>query len=576
MRLSHSWLLLAWVCGSPAAAETAAPPRFGLWSDAAEVVDAEGPAIVRVPTAALILSGQSGGAIPLSVLATPVAAAHGAPWVSVLTEIGGSAFTGEEAEIGIEIFVYALDPAGNVAGSTAQSFRLDRARYGPRLASGLEVFTPLALAPGDYTLRVLVRHLQTRELGVGGWPLTVPALGAETTVLLPPGWSATAAGRLLILPSPDAEVEGAAKAPAVHRAGAADSRPRAADRASPRLRRRLQLPRQEIAAGYRQALRRLADGDEPAARERIADLEYRAAGTAPLALDDLAEVEWRILAEIAGERWQSVLPVVLLHARLIDDYQRRQAVHLTEHALRMSSRLAEELAERAASPAARAEAVQALAGLGGRFQRLQRLGESDALLERAVALDGGHAAVRLALAANDERRGRYPEVVEELEPLVERHPDHHQGRLRLALNLARVGRGEEARRLLAELRLTAAPDWIAELAFQEGARLALLEEPPDVALGLLEQALRRWPNHPTLSIQMASVLDRLDRPRAARQRLRGLGKPVPGPRHGSARVRYAEWPDELRQVEPLLAASSELRRADLARLLASSAVADAP
>ncbi len=689
-------LLLAALVVLGGAVSAAAGPRFEPWSGplsgTAEVIYSEGPAVVRVATAALILSGQSGGSIPLSVLASPLPAADGGTGpVSVLIEIGGSAFAGEESEIDVEVFLYALDAAGDVEASVSQRFRLRRELYGPRLADGLAVFAPLTLAPGSYDLRVLVRRPQSAELGVNSWPLTVPSADDVAPVLLPPWLLAPAAGRLIALPSPASDVAGVTTAPlillddagagsdpyfpsaaprleasrtvfgcllgrqapaqgvltarfelddgtvaaeltlaperrpspwpglealwfslrtpdlpsgryrlrlALTAAGSepaespsvwvevkaphaprvaslADSETAATDLRTMIRSRRLQLPPREIEAGYLRALRRLADGDEAAAREMIADLERQAAGAAPRALDELADVEWRTLAGFAGDSWESLLPVVWLHERLIDDYERGRAVNLAEHSLRSSVRLARELSERASSASARAEAVQALASLGGRLQRAQRLGESDALLERALALDGGHAALSLALAANDERRGDYLQAVEELERLVARHPGHAEGRLRLALNRARVGRGDEALRLLGELTAAGVPEWIAELAFQESARLAVLDGQPDTARSVLERALQRWPRHPTLSIQLASLLDHLGRPIAARERLRVLDRATDA--HDSARVRYTEWPDELRQItEPELAERYERRRVELARLLGVVAVTDAP
>ena len=110
-------------------------------------------------------------------------------YVPVLIEVEGQSllagFTGDV--LPLEVYVYALDSAGGVQDFFAQTLPLDLSQTGAALKqSGLKYFGHVDLLPGDYTVRVLVRNLETGRASLKVLPLTVPDFALGGTVLLPP------------------------------------------------------------------------------------------------------------------------------------------------------------------------------------------------------------------------------------------------------------------------------------------------------------------------------------------------------------------------------------------------------
>ncbi len=119
---------------------------------------AERRAVVRARAAALLLSGQQGGGIPLHVLALPGMGSSGE--TAIVVEAAGppllDGFDGTALEV--EIFVYALDSRQEVVSGSSQHLSLDLRRHREVLEQGgLKAVTSLPLPPGSSLLRVLVR-----------------------------------------------------------------------------------------------------------------------------------------------------------------------------------------------------------------------------------------------------------------------------------------------------------------------------------------------------------------------------------------------------------------------------------
>ena len=644
------------------------------WTGIAGVVRACGPAVVRVPTAALILGGQAGGTIDVSVLATPLPSGGPKHPIAVLTAIGGP---GPAVE-GIDLFVYALDAAGEVAAVDTHSLRLEaEQRAGKR---GLKILSSLELPPGDYTLRVLASAGgRGTEYGLVVQPLAVPDLTGDATALLTPWWleplepsrvalpagdpgpalhplavegdRSPDAGRELFLPAarpaigagatanvsllaralgtlpvqlvarfesaggagieapfevlerrpapwpdlelllteirlpelpggeyslrvvlrhPEAEtvtspslpvtIEGAGTPQLKSEGtGRAAVDPPAALRQGRRKGRKYRLPEDETAGAYRHALRLLADGDTAPAGEALRQLETGAARHA--AFDQLEKIERQVLLELEATSPDGLLPVALLHADLLPVYRRLALAPLAEHGLRMSRRLLTRVAEEG-SPATRGVAGRALTELAGVLMRAGRLLECEELFELALDADKDNAVARLGLGVSHERRGRYELAAEVLEPLAEKV--HVEARLRLALNLERLGKTERSRLLLQTLT-GASPDWIGLLAAQETVRIAIHERRHGDASRALIAALERWPDHPGLRLQQAFLLDRRGKSRQARDQVASL---IAGSGTGAQnpRDRYNRWPASDAAQRQLRASAGE-RLADLGRAL---------
>jgi VWFA-related protein len=148
-----------------------------------------------------VVGGQEGGAIATSVLAAPFQGAGDKAYVPVLIEVDGkSLLAGSRgAALPVEIYTYALDENGTVQDFFAKTVGLDLKKVEPVLQqSGLKLYGDLALAPGSYSLRVLVRNGATGALSSRVVPLAVPAFRRPQTVLLQPFFP-EAPGRWLLI-----------------------------------------------------------------------------------------------------------------------------------------------------------------------------------------------------------------------------------------------------------------------------------------------------------------------------------------------------------------------------------------
>ncbi|HET9227215.1 MAG TPA: hypothetical protein VFR31_11140, partial [Thermoanaerobaculia bacterium] len=148
---------------------------------------------LRVETAALLMSGQEGGTVPIAALAFPLPGAGGKARVAVLIEADGAEIL--EGQTGdllrLEVCLYAVtsapDGSGRVSGSRMDTVEIDLARLGADLEkSGFKYLGELQLAPGEYALRTLVRNSATSEVGLRVLPLSVPDFPESRNVLLPP------------------------------------------------------------------------------------------------------------------------------------------------------------------------------------------------------------------------------------------------------------------------------------------------------------------------------------------------------------------------------------------------------
>ncbi len=321
-----------------------------------------------------------------------------------------------------------------------------------------------------------------------------------------------------------------------------ESPPVEADRAEPepiqrrKKGRRYRLPEAEIARAYRKALSLLAGGEAEIAHQALRELEAGAARRA--VYDQLEKIESQVLLRLTKESPNALLPVAVLHADLILIYRSEAHAPLAEHARRMSIRLARSIAGQGSSDGVRAAAGALLIELAGSLLRAGRLGEAQQLFEIALEADEGNAVACLGLGVSHEWRGQYEEAVQALEPLAER-VDQAEAQLRLALNLERLGRSARSRPLLESL-IVATPDWVALIAIQETARIALAEERYDQASKVLGQALKRWPDHHGLRIQEAYLSDRDGAPRRAREQVVSLISTADSA--SSPRDRYNRWP----------------------------------
>jgi VWFA-related protein len=151
-----------------------------------------------------VVNGEEGGALSASVLAAAFQGPGGPgakAYVPVLIEVDGkSLLAGAQAKtLPLEIYAYAMDEKGTVQDFFARTLGLDLGKVEPVLQkSGLKFYGDLSLAPGSYTLRILVRNGTTGALVAKVLPLEVPAFTQAATVLLPPFFPETPGRWLLV------------------------------------------------------------------------------------------------------------------------------------------------------------------------------------------------------------------------------------------------------------------------------------------------------------------------------------------------------------------------------------------
>ena len=141
-------------------------------------------------TASQIMSGEESGPVGAAVMVAPFRAADGLAYVPVVIEVDGpSLLAGGQGGTALpaEIFVYAMDEAGNVQDFLTQTMGLDLAKVqGILQQSGLKFFGHLDLPAGRYSVRVLVRNGATGAHALRVVNLDVPAFTQGTPELLPP------------------------------------------------------------------------------------------------------------------------------------------------------------------------------------------------------------------------------------------------------------------------------------------------------------------------------------------------------------------------------------------------------
>jgi hypothetical protein len=149
-----------------------------------------------------VVSGQEGGPVGLAVLAAPFKVGGEKAYVPVVIEIdGASLLAGSQgAATPAEVYVYALDDKGAVKDFFTQTMGLDLAKVGDSVRrTGVKFFGDLDLAPGSYSIRVLVRNGQTGAAGMRVASLDVPAFSAQSAPVLLPPFFPEPAGRWLMV-----------------------------------------------------------------------------------------------------------------------------------------------------------------------------------------------------------------------------------------------------------------------------------------------------------------------------------------------------------------------------------------
>jgi len=177
-------LLLAWVAMG-AAGSAASPPKDPA---KATVIETQTKAVVRALEAAIILSGQEGGAIRLAVW-NGLFMESGRSGRSVLVvEVDGPAVLEGSAgdQLELDLYLYALRGDQDVESSISRHVRVDLGRHRSLIESGgLKLLVSIELSPGDHMLRLLVRT-GAQDFGVRSFPVSVPETAGDGIGSRPP------------------------------------------------------------------------------------------------------------------------------------------------------------------------------------------------------------------------------------------------------------------------------------------------------------------------------------------------------------------------------------------------------
>ncbi|HEX6203779.1 MAG TPA: tetratricopeptide repeat protein, partial [Thermoanaerobaculia bacterium] len=332
--------------------------------------------------------------------------------------------------------------------------------------------------------------------------------------------------------------------------------------------RRNERAERAVATAYRAVLERLAAGERDGAAADLARIEGEVLAGVP---DDpfavLTRAQDGVLSALAARDAEALLPVALLHT----DVYRRQRDESRFGLATRSRTQAIAAAERyaAASPIDEAEAFASgvLAMIGDELQRAQVRRSARDLLERATALDAENRFALLHLGAGLEKVADYAGAVTALRRLISVDPKAPEGRVRLAINLLRLGQTAEATTLLERLIGEDNPEWVLSLAYQTLATERLRGGDAAGAAALLRRGAARLPGQPRLRVQLAYALDRAGSPGEASDMLARLDGAGGGP---SPRHQYNLWPEGGRdELERQLVQAGLVRLPRLAAALAA-------
>jgi len=190
----HRWvirvglgLILASVALPPAAESQTPSP-----SPAPPILESVSTGGIETRAVALILSGQQGGDLASEAGVFP----RPGGGVDLVLDVDGASLFASRDESGaagslpanptdpsgsvpepviIEIYAYALDPGGGLRGYLTEAFRLeDAAQIRARASGGIKFLGRMALAPGDYSLRLLALYRRADRFSLLALPFTVP------------------------------------------------------------------------------------------------------------------------------------------------------------------------------------------------------------------------------------------------------------------------------------------------------------------------------------------------------------------------------------------------------------------
>jgi tetratricopeptide (TPR) repeat protein len=292
---------------------------------------------------------------------------------------------------------------------------------------------------------------------------------------------------------------------------------------------------------YREALVHWAAGETDMACSELVALETRVVRDADLrTARALLRWEEKVVDQVAADDLEVLVPIANLHFEVFRRYLDLGAIGhalVQRHSRIMIHDLALLYRKQSGSEGARLVASHQLASLAELLQRGAQHQAAAELYTQAADLDPHNAVPPLSLAIIYEKFEQYRSAVAWLRKVLAIAPKHAEARLRLAINLGRVGETAEALALLEGLTAEPADSWLTPLAFQEEARLLDRRQSLGKAADVLRAGLERFPQSVRMRVQLAATLDRQGKSQEARRVLSDVTQLKPDPQDG-ARFRY--------------------------------------
>ncbi len=555
---------------APSRAEASSAPTGGKEPSGIHTIPALG---LGVESAALLLSGQEGGEIPLGALALPIPGDTDKTRLLVRVRVDGKALlAGQTGDVlRIEGDLYAMGAGGGVQGSALVRVEIDLASQRAVIErDGVDLLAGLDLKPGSYSLRMLVRNLDTGKLAVRNLTLSVPDPATLKDAPLPsppPSTDPRPTVRMADLgpldppPFPDD-----APLPPTTRATAPAPAPAPVPETAEGRRLRA-LAR----TAYRQALGLLASGQESEAVNAMATFEDSLLLRAerPVMVERLVEIEAGAVRELAGVDLDSLVPLLFLHQRLYREAaakQRLQGSTVARDVLLQGMELL-----RAAGPGWAPLVRRFLSAFGVEMMRSGVYHRGEQALRLVLAADPTDELSLLELATDAERRGDHAAAIPILESLLQAHGENPEIRLRLAIDLGRSGRTAEAEQRLTAIIREETGGWRLSLAYQELAHLRLAANQTGAAERIVREGLGRLAGDEKLTLLLADLQERSGQMISTRQLLNAF-RPEGKDGSGAARRRYSTPPEEpLATALAALAQEAATRRPALAKALEKTA-----
>jgi len=335
---------------------------------------------------------------------------------------------------------------------------------------------------------------------------------------------------------------------------------------------------ERVEALYRQVLVHWAAGKSEIAYHELAALETavvndKDAGSAKR----LLRAEEKVIDQVAGADLEVLLPIARLHFEVFQLYSNENAkgrALVENHSRTMVHDLAILYRQQSGSQGAALVASHLLTSLAELLQRGSQHRAAAALYTQAAELDPHNPVPALRLGVTYEKFEQYQSAVGWLRKVLAIEPKNAEARLRLAINLGRVGKAGEGAKLLEGLTAEEERSWVTPVAFQELARLDEQREAFGRAEAVLRAGMARFPRTVRMRLQLAALLDREGKIREGRKVIEEIPTLEVGTVEEGARFRYNNTTaDSVAVSRNFFEENASSRMRVLAEVLARSAAA---